>query len=64
MPEDARDGVDRHPGVGIEYVRTPGYLVAAGRPIWQSAPVVPPPPPLIIPQLARRTPVLVPTLTI
>lgn len=49
-------------GVGIEYMRTPGYLVAAGRPIWQEAPVVPPS--LVIPPPARRAPVLAPTLTV
>lgn len=57
-------------GMGREYRRTPGYLVAAGRPAYRSAPVLPPvveppvvPPPTIITPPARR-PVLPPPVLV
>ena len=47
-------------GMGREYWRTAGYLVAAGRPVWRTAPVVPPPvvEPPTIKDLFTRRPVL------
>ena len=53
-------------GMGREYWRTPGYLVAAGRPVWRTAPVVPPPvvEPPTIKDLFTRRPVLVTPVTV